>query len=93
MFSHMEHCLKSFPSLLTFTCICLCFAECRAGFFKAKASSDKCEPCPANTQRLSPGALSCPCMDGFYRAPTDPPTGPCSGNRPPQGWIFYTNSY
>ncbi|XP_058498855.1 ephrin type-A receptor 2 isoform X2 [Solea solea] len=53
--------------------------ECQPGFFKAHAVSDKCEPCPANTQRLNTGALFCPCMDGFYRAPTDPPTGACSG--------------
>uniref|UniRef100_A0A7N6BPZ1 receptor protein-tyrosine kinase n=1 Tax=Anabas testudineus TaxID=64144 RepID=A0A7N6BPZ1_ANATE len=53
--------------------------ECQQGFFKAAASGDKCEPCPANTQSLKSGALSCPCMDGFYRAPNDPPNGPCSG--------------
>ncbi|XP_067447690.1 ephrin type-A receptor 2 isoform X2 [Thunnus thynnus] len=53
--------------------------ECKPGFFKAAASSDKCEPCPENTQRQGSGALFCPCMDGFYRAPTDPSTGPCSG--------------
>ncbi|KAK1899069.1 Ephrin type-A receptor 2 [Dissostichus eleginoides] len=54
-------------------------AECQPGFFKDAPSSDKCEQCPANTQRLDAGALFCPCMDGFYRAPSDPPTGPCSG--------------
>uniref|UniRef100_A0A8C3G645 receptor protein-tyrosine kinase n=1 Tax=Cyclopterus lumpus TaxID=8103 RepID=A0A8C3G645_CYCLU len=53
--------------------------ECQPGFFKAAASGDKCELCPANTQRLDSGALFCPCLDGFYRAPTDPPSGPCSG--------------
>uniref|UniRef100_A0AAQ6AE10 receptor protein-tyrosine kinase n=1 Tax=Amphiprion ocellaris TaxID=80972 RepID=A0AAQ6AE10_AMPOC len=53
--------------------------ECQPGFFKAAASASKCEPCPANTQRLDAGALFCPCMDGFYRAPADPPTGNCSG--------------
>ncbi|XP_068997131.1 ephrin type-A receptor 2 isoform X1 [Embiotoca jacksoni] len=53
--------------------------ECQLGFFKAAVSGGKCEPCPANTQRLDSGALFCPCMDGFYRAPNDPPTGPCSG--------------
>ncbi|XP_022049739.1 ephrin type-A receptor 2 isoform X1 [Acanthochromis polyacanthus] len=53
--------------------------ECQPGFFKAAASASKCEPCPANTQRLDSGALFCPCMDGFYRAPADPPTGNCSG--------------
>ncbi|XP_028264865.1 ephrin type-A receptor 2 isoform X2 [Parambassis ranga] len=53
--------------------------ECQPGFFKAAASGGKCEPCPANTQGLHSGALSCSCMDGFYRATTDSPTGPCSG--------------
>ncbi|XP_060931282.1 ephrin type-A receptor 2 isoform X1 [Limanda limanda] len=53
--------------------------ECQPGFFKTDALSDKCEQCPTNTQRLDSGALFCPCKDGFYRAPTDPPTGPCSG--------------
>uniref|UniRef100_A0A3P8UUN2 receptor protein-tyrosine kinase n=2 Tax=Cynoglossus semilaevis TaxID=244447 RepID=A0A3P8UUN2_CYNSE len=53
--------------------------ECRPGFFKAEASNHQCAPCPAHTQRLSTGALVCPCMDGFYRAPTDPPSGPCTG--------------
>ncbi|KAM9855143.1 ephrin type-A receptor 2 isoform 2-T2 [Aulostomus maculatus] len=53
--------------------------ECQPGFFKATASGDKCEPCPANTQRLGTGALVCPCTDGFYRAQSDPSTGSCSG--------------
>ncbi|KAK5616091.1 hypothetical protein CRENBAI_017606 [Crenichthys baileyi] len=53
--------------------------ECKPGFFKAEASSEKCEPCPANTQGQDPGALFCPCMNGFYRADTDPINGPCSG--------------
>ncbi|XP_056279170.1 ephrin type-A receptor 2 isoform X2 [Pseudoliparis swirei] len=53
--------------------------ECQPGFFKAAASGDKCEVCPAHTQRLDSGAAFCPCSDGFFRAPTDPPSGPCSG--------------
>ncbi|XP_063319935.1 ephrin type-A receptor 2 isoform X1 [Pelmatolapia mariae] len=53
--------------------------ECRPGSFKAEASSDACEPCPANTDTLEHGAVLCPCKDGFFRAPTDPSTGPCSG--------------
>uniref|UniRef100_A0A3P8SQN7 receptor protein-tyrosine kinase n=1 Tax=Amphiprion percula TaxID=161767 RepID=A0A3P8SQN7_AMPPE len=56
--------------------------ECQPGFFKAAASASKCEPCPANTQRLVAGALFCPCMDGFYRAPADPPTGNCLPSAP-----------
>ncbi|KAM9752541.1 ephrin type-A receptor 2 isoform 2-T2 [Menidia menidia] len=53
--------------------------ECEPGFFKDSESSGKCEACPANTQGLKSGALSCPCMQGFYRAPTDSNSGPCSG--------------
>ncbi|XP_077424006.1 ephrin type-A receptor 2 isoform X2 [Vanacampus margaritifer] len=53
--------------------------ECQPGFFKAEASGEECQPCPANTQGPGSGALLCSCMDGFFRAPSDPPTGPCSG--------------
>lgn len=58
------------------------FAECPPGSFKDAALDNKCKPCPANTQRQAAGALFCPCMDGFYRAASDPPSGPCSGKRP-----------
>lgn len=58
---------------------CFVFAECQPGFFRAEVSSNKCEPCPANTQGLTQGSLFCPCVNGFYRAPKDPVTGPCSG--------------
>ncbi|XP_017266834.1 ephrin type-A receptor 2 isoform X2 [Kryptolebias marmoratus] len=54
--------------------------ECQPGFFKVESSkSDKCEPCPANTQGLTSGESFCSCMIGFFRAPEDPITGPCSG--------------
>ncbi|XP_077369731.1 ephrin type-A receptor 2 [Festucalex cinctus] len=53
--------------------------ECQPGFFKAEASGEKCQPCPANTLGPGSGALLCSCMDGFFRAPSDPPTGACSG--------------
>ncbi|XP_061592653.1 ephrin type-A receptor 2 [Cololabis saira] len=53
--------------------------ECQPGFFKAEASSGKCDPCPAHSQGPEPGALFCPCDAGFYRAASDPITGPCSG--------------
>lgn len=68
----------------TFSCKCLVvFAECQPGFFKDAASDDKCQPCPANTEKQSAGAQFCPCIDGFYRAATDAPSGPCSGNQCP----------
>uniref|UniRef100_A0A8C9TNX7 receptor protein-tyrosine kinase n=1 Tax=Scleropages formosus TaxID=113540 RepID=A0A8C9TNX7_SCLFO len=52
---------------------------CQPGFFKTSVSSELCGPCPKNTQRSAPGALSCPCQEGFYRAPEDPQTAGCSG--------------
>ncbi|KAG7477590.1 hypothetical protein MATL_G00071210 [Megalops atlanticus] len=51
---------------------------CPPGYFKASVSSKMCEPCPKNTKASSSGALSCPCREGFYRAPTDEHTVACS---------------
>ncbi|XP_046881577.1 ephrin type-A receptor 2a [Hypomesus transpacificus] len=51
---------------------------CTQGSFKPAASNESCEICPANTKASSPGALLCPCKDGFYRSPSDPPTSACS---------------
>ncbi|KAL1021111.1 hypothetical protein UPYG_G00008950 [Umbra pygmaea] len=53
--------------------------ECQPGFFKASVSNNACEPCPANTQAHGSGALFCSCTAGFYRAPDDKETDPCSG--------------
>uniref|UniRef100_A0A3P9ILI0 receptor protein-tyrosine kinase n=1 Tax=Oryzias latipes TaxID=8090 RepID=A0A3P9ILI0_ORYLA len=52
---------------------------CQPGFFKAEASNRSCEACPANSQALVSGAQFCFCKDGFYRAPTDLRSGPCTG--------------
>lgn len=57
-------------------------AGCQPGFFKAEASNRSCEACPANSQALVSGAQFCFCKDGFYRAPTDLRTGPCTGENP-----------
>uniref|UniRef100_A0AAR2L7Z2 receptor protein-tyrosine kinase n=1 Tax=Pygocentrus nattereri TaxID=42514 RepID=A0AAR2L7Z2_PYGNA len=53
--------------------------ECKPGFFKTSVSNEACEHCPKNTEPSSSGALSCPCLQGFYRAPNDPLTAACSG--------------
>uniref|UniRef100_A0A671PXE0 receptor protein-tyrosine kinase n=1 Tax=Sinocyclocheilus anshuiensis TaxID=1608454 RepID=A0A671PXE0_9TELE len=53
--------------------------ECQPGFFKSSVSSEACKLCPENTQPSGPGAISCTCKDGFYRAPEDPKTATCSG--------------
>ncbi|NXL68855.1 EPHA2 protein, partial [Chordeiles acutipennis] len=70
---------------------CLCRAgyekageRCRAcppGSFKATVSPSSCQPCPPHTLPPPAAATSCPCQDGFFRAPSDPPADPCT--RPP----------
>ncbi len=63
------------------TCTFFFFAECQSGFFKSSVSSEACKPCPKNTQPSGPGATSCTCKDGFYRAPEEPKTAVCSGEK------------
>ncbi|XP_062872054.1 ephrin type-A receptor 2 [Trichomycterus rosablanca] len=65
--------------------------ECKPGFFKASVSNEACEPCPKNTRPSSPGAATCSCLDGFYRAPDDPLTAPCSAlPSPPRNLVATT---
>ncbi|XP_064353226.1 ephrin type-A receptor 2 [Dromaius novaehollandiae] len=54
---------------------------CPPGSFKAEASAGDCLPCPAHTLPAAAGSGACPCEDGYYRAPGDPPGDPCT--RPP----------
>ncbi|XP_026866701.2 ephrin type-A receptor 2a isoform X2 [Electrophorus electricus] len=63
---------------------------CEAGFYKSTDSSEPCQVCPANTQISGPGALLCPCMEGFYRAATEPDSTPCSGPPGPPEELTYT---
>ncbi|OPJ86271.1 ephrin type-A receptor 2 [Patagioenas fasciata monilis] len=59
---------------------------CPPGSFKAGVSPDDCQPCPPNTLPPPAAAASCPCQDGFFRAPDDPPSDPCTRPpSPPQG--------
>ncbi|NXT24002.1 EPHA2 protein, partial [Syrrhaptes paradoxus] len=59
---------------------------CPPGTFKATVSPSGCQPCPPHTQPSPPAATTCPCQDGFFRAPADPPTDPCTRPpSPPQG--------
>ncbi|NWJ08118.1 EPHA2 protein, partial [Crypturellus undulatus] len=71
---------------------CLCLAgyqqgdgetceECPPGTFKAEASDGACEPCPAHTVPAAAGSAACPCEDGYFRAPDDAASAPCT--RPP----------
>uniref|UniRef100_A0A4W5P227 receptor protein-tyrosine kinase n=1 Tax=Hucho hucho TaxID=62062 RepID=A0A4W5P227_9TELE len=51
---------------------------CTPGSFKDSVSSEFCEVCPENTEPSTAGALLCPCMEGFYRSPSDPLMSACS---------------
>ncbi|XP_023687112.1 ephrin type-A receptor 2-like isoform X1 [Paramormyrops kingsleyae] len=52
---------------------------CQAGYFRASLTMEKCDLCPENTQRSPAGSQTCPCREGFYRAPEDPTSDGCSG--------------
>ncbi|XP_030319696.1 ephrin type-A receptor 2 [Calypte anna] len=59
---------------------------CPPGSFKAGVSPGGCLPCPPHTLPAPPASAACPCQDGFFRAPEDPPGDPCTRPpSPPQG--------
>uniref|UniRef100_A0A669DDF4 receptor protein-tyrosine kinase n=1 Tax=Oreochromis niloticus TaxID=8128 RepID=A0A669DDF4_ORENI len=47
---------------------------CKPGYFKPSVSNDLCQVCPDNTKPSASGASECLCEEGFFRAPSDPPT-------------------
>ncbi|CAI5687467.1 unnamed protein product [Oreochromis niloticus] len=51
---------------------------CKPGYFKPSVSNDLCQVCPDNTKPSASGASECLCEEGFFRAPSDPPTSACS---------------
>uniref|UniRef100_A0A8C1ZJE3 receptor protein-tyrosine kinase n=1 Tax=Cyprinus carpio TaxID=7962 RepID=A0A8C1ZJE3_CYPCA len=62
---------------------------CEPGYYKSTDSNQPCEVCPENTKRSGRGALQCPCMEGFFRAPTEPNSAPCSSlPSPPQNLVY-----
>uniref|UniRef100_A0A9J7XZ94 receptor protein-tyrosine kinase n=1 Tax=Cyprinus carpio carpio TaxID=630221 RepID=A0A9J7XZ94_CYPCA len=73
---------------------CLCRAGYQAVGDACKGDTDSsqpCEVCPENTKRSGHGALLCSCMEGFFRAPTDPNSAPCfSLPSPPQNLVYTT---
>lgn len=46
------------------------------------AGNAPCSPCPARSHALAPAAPVCPCLEGFFRASSDPPEAPCTGEFP-----------
>ncbi|KAM7247953.1 hypothetical protein CapIbe_001906 [Capra ibex] len=61
---------------------------CSPGFFKPEASESPCLECPAHTLPSSEGATTCECEDGYFRAPQDPLSLPCT--RPPSAPHYLT---
>ncbi|XP_010832110.1 PREDICTED: ephrin type-A receptor 2, partial [Bison bison bison] len=61
---------------------------CSPGFFKPEASESPCLECPAHTLPSSEGATACECEDGYFRAPQDPLSLPCT--RPPSAPHYLT---
>lgn len=60
----------------------LCSSACPKGSYKALAGNTPCLPCPARSQASDSAAFVCPCLGGFYRASSDPPEAPCTGELP-----------
>ncbi|XP_054190836.1 ephrin type-A receptor 2 isoform X6 [Homo sapiens] len=61
---------------------------CSPGFFKFEASESPCLECPEHTLPSPEGATSCECEEGFFRAPQDPASMPCT--RPPSAPHYLT---
>ncbi|XP_044130016.1 ephrin type-B receptor 4 isoform X1 [Bufo gargarizans] len=72
-------------------CICVAGREekdgrtkctaCSPGYFKPKVGESLCQMCPQNSLSTTAGATMCNCKAGYYRAPGDPVTAPCT--KPP----------
>ncbi|XP_032339424.1 ephrin type-B receptor 6 isoform X1 [Camelus ferus] len=62
---------------------------CPQGSYKAWAGDAPCSPCPARSHAPDPAAAVCPCLEGFYRASSDPPEAPCTGppSAPQELWF------
>ncbi|XP_075801212.1 ephrin type-A receptor 2 isoform X2 [Microtus pennsylvanicus] len=61
---------------------------CSPGFFKSEASESPCLECPEHTLPSAEGATSCQCEEGYFRAPEDPLSVPCT--RPPSAPHYLT---
>ncbi|CAD7678346.1 unnamed protein product [Nyctereutes procyonoides] len=61
---------------------------CSPGFFKSEASESPCLECPMHTVLSSEGATFCDCEEGYFRAPQDLLSMPCT--RPPSAPHYLT---
>ncbi|XP_057406549.1 ephrin type-B receptor 6 isoform X3 [Balaenoptera acutorostrata] len=62
---------------------------CPRGSYKASAGNAPCSPCPARSLAPDPAAPVCACLEGFYRASSDPPEAPCTAppSAPQELWF------
>uniref|UniRef100_A0A8C9IYR3 Ephrin type-A receptor 2 n=1 Tax=Panthera tigris altaica TaxID=74533 RepID=A0A8C9IYR3_PANTA len=51
---------------------------CSPGFFKSEVSESPCLKCPVHTLLSPEGATFCECEEGYFRAPQDLPSMPCT---------------
>ncbi|XP_007523775.1 ephrin type-A receptor 2 [Erinaceus europaeus] len=61
---------------------------CASGFFKYEVSESPCSECPAHTLPSEEGAAHCECEEGYFRAPQDLLSLPCT--RPPSAPHYLT---
>ncbi|XP_029801760.1 ephrin type-A receptor 2 [Suricata suricatta] len=61
---------------------------CSPGFFKSEASESPCLKCPMHTLLSPEGATFCECEEGYFRAPQDLLSMPCT--RPPSAPHYLT---
>ena len=54
---------------------------CDEGKYKSTQGNEECTECPANSNSASPGAVSCECMSGYYRANNENVIVNCTGNQ------------
>ena len=52
---------------------------CDEGKYKFTQGNEECTECPANSNSTSPGAVSCECISGYYRASNENVTVDCTG--------------
>lgn len=52
---------------------------CPSGYYRALGITDACTTCPQNTKTDAPGAPSCECNSGFFRAPGEGANFGCTG--------------
>ncbi|XP_042307252.1 ephrin type-A receptor 1-like [Sceloporus undulatus] len=57
------------------------FLSCQMGFYRHSLSTERCLKCPPNSSSSFRAAAKCPCLNGFFRTPTEDQTVACT--RPP----------